>query len=70
MCGISAVLTLRGHTSNHTVNGDTKHILEKQLDESLKIIKHRGPDAEGQWISSDEKVGTCLNHHLLSSRHC
>lgn len=31
--------------------------LAKEMDESLKIIDHRGPDSRGQWISEDKRVG-------------
>lgn len=58
MCGISCIIKLdrgQGHDA-HCLN-DTK-TLEKQLDDSLELIKHRGPDSRGQWISSDNKVGT------------
>lgn len=27
------------------------------MQESLNIIKHRGPDNSGVWISTDEKIG-------------
>jgi len=35
------------------------HALElaQKLDASLDMIKHRGPDSRGQWISDDKRVG-------------
>lgn len=58
MCGISCIVSLnraQGHGADCLT--DTK-TLERQLDKSLELIKHRGPDSRGQWISSDNKVGT------------
>lgn len=71
MCGISCILSLQhshhhlkdaGHLPNGIqgieLNGDTDRMrLAKELDESLDLIKHRGPDARGQWISPDKRVG-------------
>lgn len=31
--------------------------LAKELNDSLELIKHRGPDDRGQWISPDRRVG-------------
>ena len=40
------------------LNGDDDYNkLAKELDDSLDLIKHRGPDARGQWISPDKRVG-------------
>jgi len=74
MCGISCILSLQN--SHHHVrdpgqlpdglegiqlNGDVEfNGLAKELDESLELIKHRGPDARGQWISPDKRVGPLL----------
>lgn len=58
MCGISCVISLdrvRTHSVDCQVDSE---VLAKQLDDSLELIKHRGPDSRGQWISSDNKVGT------------
>lgn len=35
--------------------------LRKELHESLEQIRHRGPDATGDWISDDCRVGTLIN---------
>ena len=50
MCGISGIVGI-----NWT---------KESLDAMLKIQHHRGPDAEGQFISEDKLVG--LNHNRLS----
>lgn len=58
MCGISCIIRLdraQGHAAHCLDDPET---LTKQLDESLELIKHRGPDSRGQWISRDNKVGT------------
>lgn len=71
MCGISCIVTLQ--KSRHKpkepaslpngiqaaeLNGDADHNrLAKKLDASLEMIKHRGPDSRGQWISEDNRVG-------------
>jgi asparagine synthase (glutamine-hydrolysing) len=58
MCGISCIISLdrsQGHAADCLGEPTT---LAKQLDDSLELIKHRGPDSRGQWISPDNKVGT------------
>jgi asparagine synthase (glutamine-hydrolysing) len=56
MCGISALIALP-----YAQNGDPEHIdheaLKKQMQESLDLIKHRGPDYSGIWISGDRRIG-------------
>jgi asparagine synthase (glutamine-hydrolysing) len=54
MCGITCAVALRGHGPLAKERGE----LSKTLDQSLDNIKHRGPDAEGHWISEDCRVGT------------
>ncbi|KAL5409750.1 hypothetical protein PMIN04_010913 [Paraphaeosphaeria minitans] len=64
MCGISCIVALANaqkHTSGPLDNPKT---WPQQLDESLELIKHRGPDSRGQWISSDSKVA--LGHVRLA----
>lgn len=54
-----------GHLPNgiDTTNGiNPKHDdyaakLSKEIDDSLSVIDHRGPDSRGQWISDDKRVG-------------
>ena len=53
MCGISCAVALRGHGPLDR----NREKLSKILDESLDTIKHRGPDANGQWISENQQVG-------------
>lgn len=73
MCGISVIVALENQTHElakipngdmpNGVNGvDIKKDheaakLAKELDDSLDIIAHRGPDSRGQWISDDKRVG-------------
>ncbi|KAL2833871.1 hypothetical protein BDW59DRAFT_138237 [Aspergillus cavernicola] len=59
MCGITSVLTL-GKTPKHPERGQ----IEEEIHNSLEIVKHRGPDASGKWISPDNLVG--LGHIRLS----
>lgn len=54
MCGISAVLSLGGHPAPS--NEKYSLLLDGQLDASLDLVKHRGPDARGTWTSDDGKV--------------
>ncbi|KAL6239510.1 hypothetical protein BDW75DRAFT_227146 [Aspergillus navahoensis] len=63
MCGLSAILSLEGA---RYLQADNTHpqALACQMDESLELVKHRGPDARGQWFSSDYRVG--LGHARLS----
>jgi len=73
MCGISVIVALEGQTHDlsklpngvypegvagvdiHTDKDAAK--LAKELDESLEMLLHRGPDSRGQWISDDKRVG-------------
>ncbi|KAL1981504.1 hypothetical protein VTN96DRAFT_2533 [Rasamsonia emersonii] len=57
MCGLTAILSFRNRP-------DSPAVTEKEIDDSLEIVKHRGPDARGQWISPDGRVG--LGHVRLS----
>lgn len=54
MCGITSFLTQQPD-SDQTVKPPEN--LKPNLDSSLDSIKHRGPDARGQWISTDGHVG-------------
>ncbi|KAF2650047.1 asparagine synthetase [Lophiostoma macrostomum CBS 122681] len=73
MCGISCIVGLQPRSQhpstdqrngNATHNGNARQALSKQLDESLNMIKHRGPDSRGQWISPDNRVA--LGHVRLA----
>jgi asparagine synthase (glutamine-hydrolysing) len=55
MCGITCAVALRGH--GPLAIPKERGELEKTLEESLNTIKHRGPDANGHWISDDCRVG-------------
>lgn len=54
MCGVTAYLTQQP-IFNQAVKPPNDP--EQTLDNSLDSIKHRGPDARGQWISNDGRVG-------------
>ncbi|KAI9724287.1 MAG: hypothetical protein M1828_003711 [Chrysothrix sp. TS-e1954] len=72
MCGISVIVALQNqsHTIDKTPNGslpsgvDGVNLREdhdaaklaKELDDSLNLIEHRGPDSRGQWISKDKHI--------------
>ncbi|OJJ04830.1 hypothetical protein ASPVEDRAFT_86211 [Aspergillus versicolor CBS 583.65] len=61
MCGLTAVLCLNGGACQNNVDSQA---LESQMDESLELVKHRGPDARGKWFSPDRRVG--LGHARFS----
>ncbi|KAM0345658.1 hypothetical protein ACHAPU_006312 [Fusarium lateritium] len=63
MCGISAFLSHPGELCAPVANGQAKHIVS-ELESSLDLIAHRGPDARGRWFSDDYQVG--LGHVRLS----
>ena len=52
MCGISCLVALDDGSVLRTRNQ-----LERDLHASLDLIKHRGPDSRGHWISHDDRVG-------------
>jgi asparagine synthase (glutamine-hydrolysing) len=61
MCGITACLDFKKREKS--VNGSNKgQSLEEEIEKSLDLVKHRGPDARGQWISSDGRVGMVEGH--------
>lgn len=70
MCGISVIIALQEASQNTrqplrpTISDSTNlqhdpHAAEltNELNESLDLVAHRGPDSRGQWISSDKRVG-------------
>ncbi|KAL4794369.1 nucleophile aminohydrolase [Aspergillus venezuelensis] len=65
MCGITAILRLKdaSNCSQCSENVD-QQALSRQMDESLELVKHRGPDARGQWFDSNHRVG--LGHARFS----
>ncbi|PYH91909.1 asparagine synthetase [Aspergillus ellipticus CBS 707.79] len=66
MCGLTAFLRLSGDKTcpQDKIEGASPPDLKSQVDSSLDLIKHRGPDARGQWFSPDSRVG--LGHVRLS----
>ncbi|KAL4746690.1 hypothetical protein BDW72DRAFT_210209 [Aspergillus terricola var. indicus] len=64
MCGLSAALSLSEGAGCSRADNVYPQALVGQMNESLQRIKHRGPDARGQWLSSDYRVG--LGHARLS----
>ncbi|PYH86658.1 asparagine synthase [Aspergillus uvarum CBS 121591] len=63
MCGLTAFLALNkvAHDENTAVSSQR---LVSQINDSLDLVEHRGPDACGQWISPDIRVG--FGHVRLS----
>ena len=56
---------VHGSQSSNDVVGSLQH----QINNSLDIIKHRGPDSHGSWISDDGKTGMsvyCLQNVVSS----
>lgn len=71
MCGISVVVALEGHSRDNGVNGvngEVRSKISRELDESLEMIAHRGPDSRGKWISDDNRVGILLRFAFWESR--
>jgi asparagine synthase (glutamine-hydrolysing) len=60
MCGITCAVALRGHGP---LDKDRRR-LGQTLEDSLDTIKHRGPDADGYWISEDCRVGMYTNNDI------
>jgi asparagine synthetase B (glutamine-hydrolysing) len=69
MCGLTAFLALRPAP----LDGKNGHVstdnMQEALEASIEIVKHRGPDARGHWISADSQVGKCILFCHLESRH-
>ncbi|KAK4220794.1 putative asparagine synthetase [Podospora fimiseda] len=67
MCGITACIALPGgklaQQPEHQINGHNENINE-QLQSSVDILFHRGPDESGTWISKDTNIA--LGHSRLS----
>lgn len=54
MCGLTAFL------ASHQQDGQGDSMedsAESTIDASLDLVKHRGPDARGKWLSPDRRVG-------------
>lgn len=68
MCGISCILVEEGAGPLPSPEQERRKLL-LELEESLELIKHRGPDSRGQWISSDNRVGPLsLPNTIVSPR--
>lgn len=65
MCGIACII----HQDDPSQVSLQK--LQSDLDSSLSKIKHRGPDARGQWISPDKRIGehTALDQDATAEDH-
>lgn len=66
MCGISAIVSLdRSKITEGIPKDESVHVngsnrsdeLVRQMQESLDLIKHRGPDSSGIWISDADDIG-------------
>ncbi|KAF7196906.1 Amidase chyE [Pseudocercospora fuligena] len=64
MCGIIAVIALEQRSSREIRTAEYRQKVEQQLANGLKTIHHRGPDAQGIWISANNRVA--LGHVRLS----
>ncbi|KAL4889814.1 asparagine synthetase [Aspergillus ambiguus] len=65
MCGISAVFTAK-QSSEIQTNSESfaRCRLHKEVEDSLEVVRHRGPDASGIWVNHDGRIG--LGHVRLS----
>ncbi|GKZ19328.1 hypothetical protein AbraIFM66951_005557 [Aspergillus brasiliensis] len=64
MCGLTAFLALHGSSAWQHGESTSTEDLGQKVHDSLDLIRHRGPDARGTWLSSDCRVG--LGHVRLS----
>ncbi|KAK3681184.1 hypothetical protein LTR37_020966, partial [Vermiconidia calcicola] len=66
MCGISAIVALQNRRSSASAQEDEadQERLYQRMQKSLDLIKHRGPDSSGIWISDDQKI--VLGHNRLA----
>lgn len=65
MCGLTACLDYNKNC--HLANGGKKGpSLEEEVEASLELVKNRGPDARGKWISKDRRVGIAFNDSLFN----
>ena len=63
MCGICCAVRLPSESKSNSrqVNGYNGDDLETGLKAGLERIAHRGPDAQGHWVSEDGRVGMVLS---------
>ncbi|RYP67284.1 hypothetical protein DL769_005812 [Monosporascus sp. CRB-8-3] len=64
MCGISAFLSHAGEAGSHEQTKAQARHVAVEMESSLDLIAHRGPDARGCWFSDNHQVG--LGHVRLS----
>lgn len=57
MCGLTAFLALQGLPASRESSHEHTSNMEVALEASMEIVKHRGPDARGHWLSDDLQVG-------------
>lgn len=60
MCGITGALAF----NHQPEDGGSK--LQSEIDDSLDLVQHRGPDARGKWVSPDCRVGKDILLGLLA----
>ncbi|KAL9124269.1 MAG: hypothetical protein Q9217_006387 [Psora testacea] len=66
MCGISAIVALADPAQDgHRLRGDNdQDALTREMEDSLQLIKHRGPDSNGIWINPDQRI--VFGHNRLA----
>ena len=69
MCGITCRIDIVSGLAGHRdlAAKEQARKLEAELDASLDLIIHRGPDARGSWISDDASVGKGVVDTISSS---
>lgn len=55
MCGISVVCY--PFTRSSSGNQHAERVKVEEIEQSLELIKHRGPDERGTYVSPDGRVG-------------
>lgn len=60
MCGLTAFLSQNGYSESDANGQAQTYNTVEALEASMEIVKHRGPDARGHWISDDSKVGRSM----------
>ena len=57
MCGTSAIVGLADQGQDgHVLEGDNQDSLTREMEDSLQLIRHRGPDFSEIWISPDQRI--------------
>jgi asparagine synthase (glutamine-hydrolysing) len=57
MCGITCAIALSSNASGSGSEAERVQALEKELNASLTLIEHRGPDDRGIWTTPDARIG-------------